>query len=593
MQAPPMNCPSHPSTSASRTLPVHVLIFAAILMTGLATMTTNCADPDLWGHVQYGREVLHDGVLPRTATWTYAAEGAAWVNHENIAEFLLAWTVDTWGPHGLPWMKLFIAAILLSLMIVSARKSGAGWLSTGILVTLVGATVQFHWHFRPQILTYLSLAAMLALWQFVFGEFRIHNDGAGDESLARTSRRISALWSMPLLMCFWANSHGGFAAGVAIMYAYHGLICLQLVWSTGLKHSRLLGMLTVITVSSTLATLINPYGIGLWEFMLAALKLPRPEIADWSPLPLFSTEAIQFWCLLTVAALSLVVHRTRLQWAQVIVLGLLLWQGLSHCRHLSIFAIVCGFWIPRHLQAFLDGFQTTLVRLQPDRVTGGIGSFVTLATSCLILLSSLKLSPLLDQVPVEKNEYPVSAMQYLQDQKLRGKVLVTFNWAQYAIGCFAAGDESMRQSRVAVDGRFETCYPREITDIYFDFWLGTSDPARRYRSPQAAAFDPSRALQFQQPDLVLLSRTQGPSLRVMQQHASEWVLLYQDELAQIWGRASRYATPGSPFFVAPSERRVTEMPQTGSVPWPAFPAYESTSERFTSRELRPLHAHTF
>jgi len=95
-----MNSQSTPSTCAIRTLPERLLIFAAILMTGLATMTTNCADPDLWGHVQYGREVLHDGVLPRTATWTYAAEGAAWVNHENIAEFLLAWTVDAWGSQG-------------------------------------------------------------------------------------------------------------------------------------------------------------------------------------------------------------------------------------------------------------------------------------------------------------------------------------------------------------------------------------------------------------------------------------------------------------------------------------------------------------
>ena len=587
-----MNCPSNSLPEVGRTLPERLLIFAAILMTGLATMTTNCADPDLWGHVQYGREVLYDGVLPRTATWTYAAEGAAWVNHENIAEFLLAWTVDTWGSHGLPWMKLSVAAVLLTLMIVSARKSGAGWLSTGILVTLVGSCIQFHWHFRPQILTYLSLAAMLALWQHVFGNMEILKEDT-DQSIATIHRRITALWLLPFLMCFWANSHGGFAAGVAIMCAYHGLICLQLVWNTGLKHAKLLWLLSLITAVSTVATLVNPYGTGLWEFMLAALKLPRPEIADWSPLPLLSPEAMRFWCLLIVVALSLFLHRRSLQGAQLIVLGLLVWQGLSHCRHLSIFAIVCGFWIPRHLQAFIDGFRTTLDRLQPSRTIGGNGTVVTLATSCLILLSSLKLSPLMSEVPVDRNEYPVSAMQYLQDQNLHGKVLVTFNWAQYAIGCFAAGDESMRRSRVAVDGRFETCYPREITDIYFDFWLGTSDPAQRYRSPQSPPFDPARALQFQEPDFVLISRTQGPSLRVMKQNGSDWSLLYQDAIAQIWARSSKYAIPESPFFVPPAQRRIAEMPQTGAVPWPAFPAYESPSERFTSRNFLPVHSDTF
>ena len=128
----------------------------------------------------------------------------------------------------------------------------------------------------------------------------------------------------------------------------------------------------------------------------------------------------------------------------------------------------------------------------------------------------------------------------MQDHNLHGKVVVTFNWAQYAIGCFAEEQNPARQSRVAVDGRFETCYPREITDIYFDFWLGTDDPQFRYRSPTASAFNPARALEFHAPHLVLLSREQAPSVREMQRHTGEWCLLYQDALAQLWGRSSIY-----------------------------------------------------
>ena len=112
----------------------------------------------------------------------------------------------------------------------------------------------------------------------------------------------------------------------------------------------------------------------------------------------------------------------------------------------------------------------------------------------LISLSLVKLLPTLQEVPVERGEYPVSAMQYLHDQQLHGRTLVTFNWAQYAIGCFAADDGPLRESRVAVDGRFETCFPREITDICFDFWLGTDDPGDRYRSPYAPPFSPSLVL---------------------------------------------------------------------------------------------------
>jgi hypothetical protein len=70
--------------------------------------------------VQYGREVLRDGTFPRTTTWSFAAEGAQWVNHGNIAELLLAWTVDSFGMLGLPAMKLVLAIIILGLMMWTA-----------------------------------------------------------------------------------------------------------------------------------------------------------------------------------------------------------------------------------------------------------------------------------------------------------------------------------------------------------------------------------------------------------------------------------------------------------------------------------------
>jgi hypothetical protein len=545
-------------------------------MVGLATVTTSCADPDLWGHVQYGREILRDGTLPRTATWTFAAEGAAWVNHENIAELLLAWTVDTWGAAALPWMKLTLAALIFGLMILSVRKSGSNWLAIAVVVTLVAANIRFHWHFRPQILTYTSLAMMLAVWQYAFARLQADDDASRDT----TTRRMKWLWLLPPLMCFWANSHGGFAAGLAILFAYHGLICLQLWWRTGWSVWPALIHLSLVSIASAAATLLNPYGIGLWKFMLDALRLPRPEISDWGPLALWTGEATQFWSLMAVVALSLIFDRRRIQSSQLIIMVLLCWQGISHCRHLSIFAIVCGFWIPQHLHSVLDSAGKTLSRLQP---AGREHQFKVspLLLSTLLILSLFRLVPHLKQVTVDRSEYPVAAMQFLHDHQLRGKVVVTFNWAQYAIGCFAADNRGDSQSRVAVDGRFETCYPREITDIYFDFWLGTEDPSQRYRSDSSSPFDPDAALEFRQPDLILLSREQGPSVRSIVRHQDKWILLYQDSLAQVWGRRTMYGDPLSPLFVPEHNRSISETRQQGQVAWPAFPVELSGDSRLT------------
>lgn len=561
-----------------------LLIIPAILLLGLATVSSNVSDPDLWGHVQYGREVLRDGTLPRTATWTYAAEGAPWVNHENIAELMLAWTVDTFGPAGLPWMKLTIAVTIFGLMMFSARRSGAGWLPIGAMVMIVAANVQFHWHYRPQILTYLSLAMLLSLWQHVFGELDLKNS----ESVFATTARLRWLWLLVPLMCFWANSHGGFAAGVCIMLACHGLICLQLIHRRGFRHRRFLLHLSMVTVAAVLATLINPYGIDLWRFMLSALTLPRPEIADWGPPALIGMEATRLWCLIVVGLIGLSIDQRR-DFAKLVILGLLLWQSLSHCRHLSIFAIVCGFWIPRHLQQLGNNLQQSFQKVRTQPTPRSIGRFRMVGMVLLISFSLLKLRPTLQEVVVDRNEYPVSAMQFLHDHQLHGRTLVTFNWAQYAIGCFAADNGPLRTSQVAVDGRFETCYPREITDICFDFWLGTDNPKDRYRSPHAPPFSPSLALDFEMPDLVLLARDQRPSVRIMQSHQDAWVLLYQDSLAQVWGRRSQYDVPGLKSYVSPALRHLSNEVQVGSVAWPAFPSDNPATDRVT---LRPENAST-
>jgi len=589
------------TNSASEDILRTTLIVTAILCLGLSSMASNCADPDLWGHVQYGREVLRDGTLPRTTTWSFAAEGAQWVNHENIAELLLAWTVDSYGMPGLPAMKLVLAIIILGLMMWSARRDDCRWLAIGVTVYLVTINLQFHWHFRPQILSYVSLAAMLAIWQRAF-----HcPDGLYcDVSLPALHRQMRVLWLLPPLMCCWTNSHGGFAAGIAMIVAYHGLVSLQLLFAFGKKAATTAGLLIAVTVASIAATFLNPYGATLWEFMWAALKLPRPEIADWGPLELWTFESIRFWMLLIVAvggfAFVLRQHRHKILTSQFssqsILMLLLLWQGMSHCRHLSIVAIVCGFFVPPPLSKLINFATAGFQRRVTERAQGNADSATqlrgllpgNLILIAGVLLCSLRLVPQLTDVTVDRTEFPVAAMQFMHDENLHGKVVVTFNWAQYAIGCFAEEHDSERQSLVAVDGRFETCYPREITDIYFDFWLGTDDPKYRYRSPNAPSFDPARALSFHQPDLILLSREQGPSVREMRKHMSDWVILYQDSLAQLWGRKSVYDVADSRQYFDPARRHISDDVQAGDVSWPALPVKASQGDRVTFRDSRRM-----
>jgi hypothetical protein len=78
-------------------------------------------------------------------------------------------------------------------------------------------------------------------------------------------------------------------------------------------------------------------------------------------------------------------------------------------------------------------------------------------------------------------------------------------------------------------------------------------------------------LEHRGPDLVLISRLQEPSVEVMKTQTQRWTLLYQDGLAQLWGRSTRFGDPKSADFVPSSGRSISDSPVVGSTPWPAIP----------------------
>ena len=134
-----------------------------------------------------------------------------------------------------------------------------------------------------------------------------------------------------------------------------------------------------------------------------------------------------------------------------------------------------------------------------------------------------------------------------------------------------AGCEERPHLKVAFDGRFRTCYPQELVDMYFDFAIGDAPPEMRFRSPDSPPVDGSRILKYKHPDLVLIDREQTYAVGIMQQHQDEWTLLYQDALAQLWGRTDKYDNPEVATYIPPSRRVIGDEPQIGYVAWPALP----------------------
>ncbi|MCG8449529.1 MAG: hypothetical protein MI725_08120 [Pirellulales bacterium] len=529
----------------------------AIALSCATPLALNLVDPDLWGHVRYGQDWLAAGELPRTATHTYTATNHPWINHENLAELVLALGSEYLGAKGLLVGKCLWGMGILLAMVWIARRQQVHLFTAWAWMLLIAVNFQAFFRLRPQLLSFGLCAAALVLLDRAF--CRWHE-----------SRRVDWRWlgMLPVVFAIWVNAHGGFVLGLCIVGAYLGGRIIDL----GMRRSHALPQVVALFVLGgccLLATLCNPYGLEMHRWLLASLSAARPEIAEWAA-PKLSDPIFWPWIALMAAAAGSLWHsRLQRDWVQIVILLLVAWQSALHLRHIAFLSLLCGFWIPPHLQSALGrllparGSQLPVMTLSP-----WLRRLAFAALAVAIGLQSFALQRRLTDLPVEPDDYPVDALQFMVDNQLDGKLVVCFNWAQYAIAALAP------ETQVGFDGRFRTCYPQEIIDMHFDFLLGKAN-GKRNRSPYSGPIDGTRVLNYKSPDLVLLDLEYEHATAVMQAEAAranpQWVLLYRDELAEIWGRSAQFDEPTHCDYFPLTARRLEARPLSRAVQWPALP----------------------
>lgn len=550
------------------------LTWGLVLLGTAAALSLNVADPDLWGHVQYGQDMLKEG-LSATTTYSYTGQGYRWINHEILAELSLAVAANLGGGMGLMLLKTSIGLVIMGILLGRSLAKGHDFLSTTVPLFLVAATLGNYFCLRPQLGSYLFFTLELALLEWCLAGW-----GASDApSLAESKStdlhsplgfmrsRLKYLWLGPVIFCLWTNTHGGFLAGLAVWIALLVFRSGEAWLRIGRASDGLILRLAIVAMACILVTVLNPYGAEFLTWLFDDLKVPRPEIVEWRPPRLDDVTNLPTagLLLLTLACAFLFPKK---DYTQLTILGLILWQAVSHDRHVPFFAIACGFWLPSWLQAAKNRFMGTQEE-QPTTYLAQVGTAAGLLAAIVGL--GVYLSPKLTTVRVERDVYPVQAAEFITQHYLHGRMVVAFNWAQYALAAWGRPDAEGRKIEVDIDGRCRTAYSQAMLDHHLDFLLGEVPASERYRDVASGPYLPELVLEQGSPDLVLISRGQPHACKVMRSREKEWTLLYRDSIAELWGFSSKYADPQSPHYIAESQRDLRDEPQTGTATWPAFP----------------------
>ena len=252
--------------------------------------------------------------------------------------------------------KVFLLLAIIVILYRHLVVQGANVVQAGTIVLAIVYTMSVGDHtIRPHLFTYLFFLLLL---------LSIH---AAETGHAR------AIWFAPLIIALWANCHGGFLAGLAVLGLWGGVrVAMALVNWYSTSHAQLAPSpltpvaqgasatsihyplptthsslttghwpLATALLASVAAAMLNPYGPRLLTFLLQTATVPRPEIQEWQPVDVTKSEGIAYLVLLAIATAALATSKQRRP-ALAVVLACLAILPLQAFRHLPLFALAVG-----------------------------------------------------------------------------------------------------------------------------------------------------------------------------------------------------------------------------------------------------------
>jgi hypothetical protein len=501
---------------------------ALVLLIVAITDSQRYADPDLWGHVRFGQEVLRAGRLITRDPYSYSAPGHLWLNHEWLAEIFMAWLYNQFGTIGLKLMKLGCSAGVVLFLVEGMTEAGSAPIIQFVVLTCAAVTLALQVQFRPQLFTFVLLSALLA-------------------SFARFNYRGHArLWLAIPMLALWANLHGGFIMGLASLGIFGVTVMIQDVLA---GHSAVRGIkILAITAAATIATLATPYGIGAWQVVLHALTNPytRTVIIDWQTLTsallgrVSDYHATYFYILIGLGLFSALFITYGLtpggDLPLLAIAAVIIAAAFASIRNLPLAVIATVIPLSRHLDLTVQawrkrqGLPTSLPRAPWNRIHQWV-----VAGAALVLMMG---NGLLSNTLVGLGPYPVGAIAFMQEHHLRGNIVANFGWGQYVIWHLSP------PSKLYIDGRYDTVYPQDVIDQYLAFHFGL---------PGANKF-----LSQDSHDFVLM----GPDSKALRfaTVATGWKELYRDGSCVLLGRSGPEINKIDAVTISPADTPKSYFP---------------------------------
>lgn len=374
-------------------------------------------DSDLGWHLKYGEYFLQNKQILRQDIFSHTFEGYRWINH--------SWLFDILAYSTFSKLKFLGLSILAALTVFAALKIILKNIKASPLEILFSAAVFIFFAknslevgLRSQFLSWLGLSVLL----FLLNKYK--------------KGQTKALRFLPLLFLFWANLHGTFLLGLAV---------LGIFWLVETVR-RFRPDFSLACLISAAATLLNPFGFRIYKEAFKHFGSPLLQtVYEWKPVDLTTSRGMIFVIFTAVVAVKPFLDRKERDIQQIAILVSLLFLGFTKQRFVPLFVLASLPILVQIIRQIARLFKTEWLKAATYAVV--VASFVFAA---FIRFPKLNLTSfswndfcLSGPSPIACSE---KAIKFLKENPPEGKMFNLYRWGGYLT-------YRLPEKKVFIDGR--------------------------------------------------------------------------------------------------------------------------------------------
>ena len=368
--------------------------------------------------------MIESGAILRHDVFTYTYNGLQYVNSGWLAQVFFA-LCERMGGFEL-FILLATVLLLASITIIyhfiwKMTKHYKISLAFIVFAVVLGFT---NWNIRPQIFIFPIFAFF---YSYLYRTEIITN---------------SLILLFSLLMILWVNLHSSFSLGIILTGIFlFGEAGEKYYYTRSIKDvikdSRLKRLLVLLLILVSV-TLINPYGIDIWQDMWANASISQKRSVEWQPAMMNNFPSYCFIISIVISGVILKYSKRRITITEAILLLTFLFAGFKAVRMIIWWGIVSAPILAAHFCS-IEAVQKRISRPKKEVKAESECLPLNIAILIFLLISVISFLPWLRPYhPIKRVRpfinpeiNPIEIANYIEREKPKGNMYNDTNWGSY------------------------------------------------------------------------------------------------------------------------------------------------------------------